>query len=231
MSGESPSQADRARWFPLARSEEVIPRHVTEALLLGQDLAVWRDDAGAVNAWENRCPHRGVRLSIGYNTGAELRCQYHGWRFASGSGQCRFIPAHPTQKPAATMSVLTFGVAETGGYVWARLAGSGGSTPALSHAGTTLRSMFFPAPAAAVMQALQAGYPLDAAGPVPVDVLDPYSLVASSAGVRLTFLLQPVDAGRCVVHAALAGIPAGLETYRFHNAQLTALRRGLVSRA
>jgi phenylpropionate dioxygenase-like ring-hydroxylating dioxygenase large terminal subunit len=32
---------------------------------------------------ENRCLHRGVRLSIGVNDGRELTCQYHGWRYSS----------------------------------------------------------------------------------------------------------------------------------------------------
>ena len=87
------------RWFPVARSEEVVARHVVQTQLLGQEAALWRDDSGLANAWENRCPHRGVRLSIGINTGSELQCRYHGWRYASGGGQCTFIPAHPDQKP------------------------------------------------------------------------------------------------------------------------------------
>jgi phenylpropionate dioxygenase-like ring-hydroxylating dioxygenase large terminal subunit len=81
------------RWFAVARGAELALRHVMHTQLLGQEIALWRDDAGALNAFENRCPHRGVRLSIGTNTGMELRCQYHGWRFASGGGRCAFIPA------------------------------------------------------------------------------------------------------------------------------------------
>jgi hypothetical protein len=33
-------------WFPVARVEEVVPRHVVHAQLLGQEIALWRDDAG-----------------------------------------------------------------------------------------------------------------------------------------------------------------------------------------
>jgi nitrite reductase/ring-hydroxylating ferredoxin subunit len=231
MSPAAPSPAGHERWFPVARSEEVVARHITEALLLGQDLAVWRDDAGAVNAWENRCPHRGVRLSIGYNTGMELRCQYHGWRFASGSGHCRFIPAHPTQKPAATMGARTFGICEAGGYAWVRLAGADGSAPPPAGVTTTLRSVFMHAPVAAVAAALQAGYAADGAGPVPALAQDPYTLSVQSATDSLLFRLQPVDADRCIVHAALAGPSAGIDRYRWHNAQLTALRRRLGSAA
>ena len=65
------------------------------AVLLGRELAVWRADDGNVNVWENRCLHRGVRLSIGINDGAELKCQYHGWRYANRTAGCTYIPAHP----------------------------------------------------------------------------------------------------------------------------------------
>jgi phenylpropionate dioxygenase-like ring-hydroxylating dioxygenase large terminal subunit len=47
-------------------------RHVFQAQLLGREFAVWRADDGNVNVWENRCLHRGVRLSIGINEGSEL---------------------------------------------------------------------------------------------------------------------------------------------------------------
>ena len=98
-----------------------MPRYVAQAQLLGREIALWRSDAGAVNAWENRCPHRGVRLSIGYNTGNELRCQYHGWRFAAGSGQCTLIPAHPTQKPASGIRVGVYAAVERHHLVWVNL--------------------------------------------------------------------------------------------------------------
>ena len=53
-----------------------------------------------MNVWENRCLHRGVRLSIGVNDGAELVCRYHAWRYANRSGGCTYIPAHqPTLRP------------------------------------------------------------------------------------------------------------------------------------
>ncbi len=53
---------------------------------MGQDLAIWRADDGFINVWADRCIHRGVRLSVGINDGAELACQYHGGsRYMHGS--------------------------------------------------------------------------------------------------------------------------------------------------
>ena len=97
-----------SRWFPVCRGEEAAPRHIVHTALLGQELAVWRADDGTVNAWENRCPHRGVRLSVGTNLGDRLKCRYHGWTYASGSGQCVERPAHPGEKPPSLVRARRF---------------------------------------------------------------------------------------------------------------------------
>ena len=208
------------RWFPVARSEEVITRHVVQTQLLGQEIAVWRDDAGNINAWENRCPHRGVRLSIGINTGTELRCQYHGWRYATGSGQCTFIPAHPTQKPSSALRTHVYGSIEQYGFVWVHL-GPQSQAPALPRPpslpvaatlqATTLRSLFVEAPTSAVAEALLRGYrysadPADGEGSMSdasVVAHDAFILATADSNGRnaaVTFLLQPVTESQTVIH-------------------------------
>ena len=116
----------RSRWFPVCRGADAVPRHVVHTALLGQELAVWRADDGTVNAWENRCPHRGVRLSIGTNLGHALKCRYHGWTYESGSARCIAIPCHPRLTPAAAIRVRAYPCAERQGFVWVRLAEEGG---------------------------------------------------------------------------------------------------------
>jgi phenylpropionate dioxygenase-like ring-hydroxylating dioxygenase large terminal subunit len=179
----------RERWFPIIRGEELVPRHIAHAQLLGQELALWRDDAGRANAWENRCPHRGVRLSIGTNYGSELRCRYHGWRFASGTGQCAYIPAHPTLNPPASARVRTFAAAERYGYLWVSLAQA--PPPPYEegledHQITTLRSLFVEAPAGEVNAAWEELKPPD---------------------VQYVRWLQPVDDFRTMLHAAVLDAP------------------------
>ena len=105
-------------WYPIASSAEVQKRHVFHAQLLGREYAVWRADDGNVNVWENRCLHRGVRLTIGINEGSELRCQYHGWRYANRTAGCTYIPAHPADAPARTICNNTYPVKEAMGMVW-----------------------------------------------------------------------------------------------------------------
>ena len=105
-------------WHPVASAHDVPHRHVHHGQLLGRELAVWRADDDYVNVWENRCLHRGVRLSIGMNDGTELRCQYHGWRYANRSAGCTYIPAHPADAPARTICNRTFPSVERYGLVW-----------------------------------------------------------------------------------------------------------------
>jgi nitrite reductase/ring-hydroxylating ferredoxin subunit len=130
-----------ARWVPVARSDDLAARHIFHTALDGQELALWRDESGLANVWENRCPHRGVRLTIGTHLGSELRCRFHGWRFASGSGQCVSLPAR----------VETYPCVERHGLVWTNLAGAPEDIPALADADwRPLRAVFVEAPLAAV---------------------------------------------------------------------------------
>lgn len=106
-------------WYPIASSSDLPKRHVYQAQLLGREFAVWRADDGYVNVWENRCLHRGVRLSIGINDGKELKCQYHGWRYANRTAGCTYIPAHPADAPSRTICNNTYPTQEKHGLVWA----------------------------------------------------------------------------------------------------------------
>ena len=105
-------------WFPVASVSDLPYRHIFQGQLLGREYAIWRADDGNVNIWENRCLHRGVRLSIGINEGSELKCQYHGWRYANRTAGCTYIPAHPADAPARTICNNTYVCQEKYGMIW-----------------------------------------------------------------------------------------------------------------
>lgn len=67
----------RNRWYPVAASWMVTDEPVG-LTRLGEDIVVWRDKDGSVHVIENRCPHRGARLSMGWNLGDRIACWYHG---------------------------------------------------------------------------------------------------------------------------------------------------------
>lgn len=226
------------RWFPVCRGEEAIARHIVHTGLLGQELAIWRAGDGTVNAWENRCPHRGVRLTAGTNLGNALKCRYHGWTFESGSGQCIERPAHPGQKPPALARARVYPCVEACGYVWVRLEGGAGADgdPAREPAQPvlTFRSVHVRANAAVVADRL-ARHAREAQERSTVDPVDPYTVHATDSGARTTrYLLQPVTETETVIHAALAGTPPPadrLAVLRRENDRLRVVRDAIEAHA
>jgi nitrite reductase/ring-hydroxylating ferredoxin subunit len=226
-------------WFPIVRTEEVVPRHVFQAQLLGQELAIWRDDAGIINAWANRCPHRGVRLSIGVNTGTELRCQYHGWRYSSKTGQCTFIPAHPDGKPANVIRATVYGCTERYGFVWANLSEERTRLPLPTLAGdafTTFRSIHVDAPFDRVLNYLDVN-PSHESIDVRMPAADVVLHVPGSAGAdafEVHLRLLPMSRGQTTIHGYITRTLTGeerLEILRLHDKRLTEIRDAIESAA
>jgi len=108
--------AGQNSWTPVALASDLPKSGVMRAVVDGRDLAVWRSRAGEVRAWDNRCPHRGMRLSFGFVRGENLTCIYHGWQYGT-DGICQSIPAHPDLTPPPTLCVTAFGCTERGGLV------------------------------------------------------------------------------------------------------------------
>jgi hypothetical protein len=74
----------RRFWYPTVALSALAagPRPFT---LLGQPLVLWLGKDGAPHAFHDRCPHRGVALSMDSKVvDGALRCGYHGWRFGPG---------------------------------------------------------------------------------------------------------------------------------------------------
>jgi phenylpropionate dioxygenase-like ring-hydroxylating dioxygenase large terminal subunit len=112
-------------WHPVALSSAIPAGSVVATSLLGIELALWRSRDGMLHAWEDRCPHRGTRFSIGKVRDDELECAYHAWRFAP-SGRCVAIPALPALKPSAAVCARAFGVSERYGLAWVCLGSPAG---------------------------------------------------------------------------------------------------------
>ncbi|MEM1266294.1 MAG: Rieske (2Fe-2S) protein [Pseudomonadota bacterium] len=106
----------------VALSRDLPPKRVMRADVEGCDIAVWRDPAGRLHAWNNRCPHRGMRLSHGFVRGDKLACLYHGWHYGT-DGVCTYIPAHPELAPPDTIRTEVYRVAEKDGVIWVSVSG------------------------------------------------------------------------------------------------------------
>jgi len=111
-----------APWHPVARSADLRPgANIVAGFAEGQELALWRAADGTAQAWENRCPHRSVRFTLGQVIDNRLACAYHGWQYEAGSGQCASIPAHPAMQAPRNVCAKTFGTAEAAGMLWVNL--------------------------------------------------------------------------------------------------------------
>lgn len=104
-------------WYPLALSRDIAPGSSAGTRLLGREFVIWRDNAGAAHVWEDRCPHRGMKLSFGFVRGDHIACLYHGWQY-DAEGQCRYIPAHPNLHVPKAIKVPRFAVTEVDGIIW-----------------------------------------------------------------------------------------------------------------
>jgi nitrite reductase/ring-hydroxylating ferredoxin subunit len=155
--------------IPVSLSGGVEPGARTGTSVSGLPVVVWRGQDGTARAWEDRCPHRGMRLSFGFVRDNSLTCSYHGWSFgpadgdAAAAGRCRAVPAHPGTAPPVQAAVAAWPAAEALGMIWVG-AGPGdtqppqdtGRDPAAVH---PVRSVTVPAPAAALRAALEATPP------------------------------------------------------------------------
>ncbi len=229
---------DPSRWYPIAASDDLPLRHVYQGKLMGREVAIWRADDGYVNIWENRCLHRGLRLTVGVNDGVELRCQYHGWRYASRTAACTYIPAHPADAPARTICNNTFPAVECHGLVWTSLEADGGfpALPALDIGSPlALRGVEIRAPIDLVRARLRESLsepeqtfdlgPAADAVPVRLDGADDPPAV---------MFLQPVDADRTDVRGVVPEAPPEsqqLGVLRRYNSALCRLRDGIEAEA
>lgn len=242
-------------WFALCDIDQLGDRAIYHTELLGHEVVVWRAEDGAVNVWENRCPHRGVRLSLGHHRGEALQCQYHGWQFNSGSGACRFVPAHP-DAAAPPVAVKAWPVEVRYGFVWACLAPAGEVPPfaqidELEHDAALeadarsqspsirLRTVAIDAPSETVQRAL-ADYCFDHARFDPWQTTEcvafdvaPHAVLIEQlddAAHRVVFLVQPARVGRTYLHGVALGpvaVPERLTVQRHHQQRLNVLRDAL----
>ena len=80
-------------WYLVADAREITNEPVG-LKRLNQDIVVWRDERGEINVVEDRCPHRGARLSKGRVRNGYITCIYHGLEL-DGDGVIRETPPTP----------------------------------------------------------------------------------------------------------------------------------------
>ncbi|RJL24420.1 aromatic ring-hydroxylating oxygenase subunit alpha [Bailinhaonella thermotolerans] len=108
----------RNRWYALCRSDRVRRGELVRLDRAGEELLLWRDAAGRIRVQEDRCPHRGARLSRGVHMGDRIACDYHGVQ-VDGEGVVVSVPGSPGCRLEGRRALRTFPAAEHAGAVFA----------------------------------------------------------------------------------------------------------------
>ena len=107
-------------WYPVILASE-LGRKPKAVRLLGRDIVLFRDGT-KLFALQDRCPHRGVRLSLGqcqYPGSGTISCPYHGWTFDGGTGNLVAALMEGPESPIVRkVGVPTCPVQEHAGLIW-----------------------------------------------------------------------------------------------------------------
>ena len=119
----------RRYWMPIAAVTEFEKETVRPLRLLGEDLVLYKDQAGTFGLVDRHCAHRRADLSYGFVEECGLRCNYHGWLYDE-KGRCLEQPYEDTAAPQARFKdkihIKAYPVESHAGLLWAYL----GPTPA-----------------------------------------------------------------------------------------------------
>ena len=196
-------------WHPVALSGSIDPGTSAGTLLNGREYVVWRDTSGVAHVWEDRCPHRGMKLSFGFVRGDHIACLYHGWQYDT-AGRCRYIPAHPDLEVPATITVPVFATVESCGMIWTTTDPESGRSAPPADAGQAV-------PVATLYADCDATTLLDTVRSLPPEPFVPGATELSLArksdtlwhltvgGGTLLLGLQRLSETRSALHVAIAG--------------------------
>ena len=84
----------RRSWHPVHVASQLARGQALPIRIMSENFTLYRGDSGTPHLVAYRCAHRGTQLSTGWVEGDDIRCFFHGWRYAE-SGQCVEQPAEP----------------------------------------------------------------------------------------------------------------------------------------
>lgn len=102
-------------WYMAAWDHELIDGRLLERTVLEEPLLLYKGDSGRAVVLDNRCCHRGAKLSKGRLEGDCVRCMYHGLKF-DATGKCIQIPGQDNVPPR--MGVRSYPVVEKDHCIW-----------------------------------------------------------------------------------------------------------------
>ena len=117
----------RNAWYVAGWLPEFAPAAIHARTIIDQPIALYRTADGGLAALEDRCCHRFAPLSMGRLEGDDLRCMYHGLKFAP-DGRCIEIPGQKLIPQSAC--VRRYPVTVRGDWVWVWMGEAAAADPA-----------------------------------------------------------------------------------------------------
>lgn len=105
----------RHYWHPVAYACALTDAPLG-VVLLDQDVLLFRRGSDIV-AMDDRCVHRGAKLSLGRVVSGGIECAYHGWRYDS-AGSVTHVPASSELTAAVKTRTLVYRATESAGLIW-----------------------------------------------------------------------------------------------------------------
>lgn len=103
-------------WTPVCLANQLHARRPLAVQVAGTPVVLFRGPDGKPAALLDRCPHRGVALSLGTVRSGCLECPFHGWQFDAQGAVCH-VPWNPDAKTAQLRGVA-IAARELAGQIW-----------------------------------------------------------------------------------------------------------------
>lgn len=103
-------------WTPVTLSRRLKANRPLGVEVAGEKVVFFRGKDGAVNALLDRCPHRGVQLSLGQVKDGCIECPFHAWQF-DGEGNVCHVPLNPDAK-RERLFATSVPARDVGGLLW-----------------------------------------------------------------------------------------------------------------
>lgn len=107
-------------WYVVAESHELARSQVISRSVLGEWLAIFRDESGKVAALQDRCLHRTAQISRGRVADGKLQCPYHGWTYRA-DGTVIQIPSLGPDFKEGSRCARSYEVVEQENYIYVKL--------------------------------------------------------------------------------------------------------------
>ena len=109
----------RNHWYPVGWSNQIREKKPYPIELCGERIVLMRD-SGRIYALADRCPHRGVPLSLGVQEFAgTITCPYHAWTYDLETGDLvAVITDGPDSPVCGKAAVKTYPATEMMGMAW-----------------------------------------------------------------------------------------------------------------